>query len=151
MKSIRHTRILQIISENEIETQDELIEKLRENGFAVTQATVSRDIKQLGLVKTSSADGKYRYSAPRRESTGSESKFRNILRETAISVASAGNIIVIKTYSGMANAAAAAIDSLASERIVGSLAGDDTIFIVAGSEDSAAEFALLIKDILSIA
>ena len=75
MKSMRHTAILRIISEQEIETQDDLIAKLKENGFDVTQATVSRDIKQLGLVKTTDGEGKYRYSAPHPSSSGSDSKF----------------------------------------------------------------------------
>lgn len=151
MKSIRHSRILEIIGEHEIETQDELIIKLRESGFDVTQATVSRDIKQLGLIKTSSESGKYRYSAPRRDNASSESKFRNILHETVLSVENAENIVVIKTYSGMANAAAAAVDSLSGERIVGSLAGDDTILVVTKTDASAENFTSLIKNILGIA
>lgn len=130
MKSMRHTAILRIISEQEIETQDDLIAKLKENGFDVTQATVSRDIKQLGLVKTTDGEGKYRYSAPHPSSSGSDSKFKNILSEAIISSESAENMVVVKTYSGMANAAAAAIDALASDRILGSIAGDDTILIV---------------------
>lgn len=127
---MRHTAILRIISEQEIETQDDLIAKLKENGFDVTQATVSRDIKQLGLVKTTDGEGKYRYSAPHPSSSGSDSKFKNILSEAIISSESAENMVVVKTYSGMANAAAAAIDALASDRILGSIAGDDTILIV---------------------
>ena len=105
MKSMRHTAILKIISEQAIETQDDLITKLKESGFDVTQATVSRDIKQLGLVKTSDDGGKYRYCAPR-PSSGTDSKFKNILTEAVVSAENAENMIVVKTYSGMANAAA---------------------------------------------
>lgn len=148
---MRHTAILRIISEQEIETQDDLIAKLKENGFDVTQATVSRDIKQLGLVKTTDGEGKYRYSAPHPSSSGSDSKFKNILSEAIISSESAENMVVVKTYSGMANAAAAAIDALASDRILGSIAGDDTILIVTKNDETAAEFSEILKDAVKLA
>ncbi len=151
MKSMRHTAILRIISEQEIETQDDLIAKLKENGFDVTQATVSRDIKQLGLVKTTDGEGKYRYSAPHPSSSGSDSKFKNILSEAIISSESAENMVVVKTYSGMANAAAAAIDALASDRILGSIAGDDTILIVTKNDETAKEFSEILKDAVKLA
>lgn len=150
MKSMRHTAILKIISEQAIETQDDLITKLKESGFDVTQATVSRDIKQLGLVKTSDDGGKYRYCAPR-PSSGTDSKFKNILTEAVVSAENAENMIVIKTYSGMANAAAAAIDALAADRILGSIAGDDTILIVTRNDSDAEEFAVLLKDVIGLA
>lgn len=148
---MRHTAILRIISEQEIETQDDLIAKLKENGFDVTQATVSRDIKQLGLVKTTDGEGKYRYSAPHPSSSGSDSKFKNILSEAIISSESAENMVVVKTYSGMANAAAAAIDALASDRILGSIAGDDTILIVTKNDEAAEEFSEILKDAVKLA
>ena len=151
MKSMRHTAILRIISEQEIETQDDLIAKLKENGFDVTQATVSRDIKQLGLVKTTDGEGTYRYSAPHPSSSGSDSKFKNILSEAIISSESAENMVVVKTYSGMANAAAAAIDALASDRILGSIAGDDTILIVTKNDETAEEFSEILKDAVKLA
>ena len=151
MKSMRHTAILRIISEQEIETQDDLIARLKENGFDVTQATVSRDIKQLGLVKTTDGEGKYRYSAPHPSSSGSDSKFKNILSEAIISSESAENMVVVKTYSGMANAAAAAIDALASDRILGSIAGDDTILIVTKNDETAEEFSEILKDAVTLA
>lgn len=151
VKSTRHSYILEIISEKEIETQEELMNELRRRGLDVTQATVSRDIKQLGLIKTVTEHGNYKYSAPRREKTGSNSKFRNILKETIISVVNAENIVVIKTYSGMANAAAAAVDAMAEESIVGSLAGDDTIFIVAKTTQDAAYFADILKEVIKLA
>ena len=137
MKNSRHTRILEIIGENVIETQDELIAKLRESGYPVTQATVSRDIKQLGLVKTAAKNGGYQYTAARSDSAGNESKLKNIMRETVLSAQNAENIVVIKTYSGMANAACEVFDALQWKNVVGTLSGDDTFLIVARSERDA--------------
>jgi transcriptional regulator of arginine metabolism len=148
MKNTRHSRILEIISENVIDTQDDLIARLRESGYAVTQATVSRDIKQLGLVKTATKDGGYKYTVAKNDSTGNENKLKNIMRETILSAQNAENMVVLKTYSGMANAAAAAIDSLAGETILGSIAGDDTIFIVVRNDDDAAGFTEYLKEII---
>ena len=137
MKNSRHAKILEIISEYNIETQDELINKLCESGYDVTQATVSRDIKQLQLVKIATEDGKYKYALPRRDDVTSGAKFKSILRDTATSIQNAENIVVIKTYPGMANAAAAAVDALAGDSIIGCIAGDDTIFIVVKNDDEA--------------
>jgi transcriptional regulator of arginine metabolism len=150
MKNTRHSRILEIISENIIETQDDLIESLRESGYAVTQATVSRDIKQLGLVKTATKDGGYKYTVAKNDSTGNENKLKNIMLQTITSAQYAGNMVVVKTYPGMATAAAAAVDSLAGETILGSIAGDDTIFIVVRNEEDAAGFTEYIKDIIGL-
>ena len=148
MKNTRHSRILEIISENVIETQDDLIEKLKDSGYPVTQATVSRDIKQLGLIKTATKDGGYKYTAARNESSGNENKLKNIMRETIVNAQDAQNIIVVKTFSGMANAAAAALDALAEESVIGSIAGDDTIFIVVRNNEDAAEFTNYIREII---
>ena len=150
MKNSRHTRILEIIGENVIETQDDLIAKLRESGYPVTQATVSRDIKQLGLVKTAAKNGGHQYTAARSDSAGNESKLKNIMRETVLSAQNAENIVVIKTYSGMANAAAAAVDALSGDAIVGSIAGDDTIFIVVKNDEDAREFTAYVKEIIGL-
>lgn len=150
MKNTRHSRILEIISENIIETQDDLIESLRESGYAVTQATVSRDIKQLGLVKTATKDGGYKYTVAKNDSTGNENKLKNIMLQTITSAQYAGNMVVVKTYPGMATAAAAAVDSLAGETILGSIAGDDTIFVVVRNEEDAAGFTEYIKDIIGL-
>lgn len=149
MKNSRHTKILEIINENVIETQDDLIEKLRESGFAVTQATISRDIKQLGLVKTATKSGGYKYTASKNEVSGNEIKFKNIMKETVLSAQNAENIVVVKTYSGMANAAAAAMDALAGDEIVGSIAGDDTIFVVVRTDEDAEDFTEFVKEIIS--
>ena len=148
MKNSRHTRILEIISDHVIETQDDLIEKLKESGYPVTQATVSRDIKQLGLIKTATKDGGYKYTATRNESSGNENKLKNIMRETIVNAQDAQNLIVVKTFSGMANAAAAALDALAEEAVIGSIAGDDTIFIVVRNNEDAAEFTNYIREII---
>lgn len=148
MKNSRHIRILEIITENIIETQDDLIEKLRESGFAVTQATISRDIKQLGLVKTATKSGGYQYTAPKNEVSGNETKFKNIMKETVLSAQNAENIVVVKTYPGMANAAAAAMDALAADEIVGSIAGDDTIFVVVRTDEDAEDFTEFVKEII---
>jgi transcriptional regulator of arginine metabolism len=149
MKNSRHGKILEIISENNIETQDELITKLCESGYDVTQATVSRDIKQLQLVKIATEDGKYKYSLPRRNEPASNAKFKSILRNTAKSVQDAENIVVMKTYPGMANAAAAAVEALEGDMIIGCIAGDDTIFIVVKTDEDAVRFTANIRAVLS--
>lgn len=149
MKSNRHDAIIDIISQEAIDTQEMLSEKLRERGFNVTQATVSRDIKQLHLVKKSTENGSYKYALGNDDSQSS-AKYKNIMRETVISVRQAGNLIVIKTYTGMANAAAAAIDSIAGGLVLGTIAGDDTIFAATENEDNARIFVAMVKDFSKI-
>ena len=149
MKKSRHEKIKSLITEHDVTTQEELLDLLRRDGYDVTQATVSRDIKRLGLIKALDENGKYRYCAPR-PSSGTDSKFKNILAEAVVSSESAGNMVVVKTYSGMANAAAAAIDALASDRIIGSIAGDDTILIVTKNDGEAEDFAEILKDVTSL-
>ena len=125
MKRKRHALILELIQQYEITTQDELLAKLRENGFEVTQATVSRDIKELRLVKAMSPSGQYRYMAGAAQGDEYLAKFYTIFSGSVISVDYAGNTCVVKCYAGMAQAACAAIDAM-----VGTLAGDDTIFVL---------------------
>jgi transcriptional regulator of arginine metabolism len=148
MKNKRQEKILEIISSECIETQEALSERLKEMGFDVTQATVSRDIRELALLKVASADGRYRYAAKDGEESKSSAKFISILRETVISVESANNLVVLKTYSGMANAAAAALDVLLSEDILGSIAGDDTIFAVAHTAPIAFSIVRKIRNLI---
>ena len=148
MKNSRHAKILEIISNEDIDTQELLSQRLRECGYDVTQATVSRDINQLGLLKKPGGINHYKYVAPESKETIFESKYNSILRETVTSSDYAGNIIVIKTFPGIANAAAAAIDHVAKNRIVGSLAGDDTIFIVTKTEEEALFFSNQINESL---
>ena len=130
MKRKRHALILELIQQYEITTQDELLAKLRENGFEVTQATVSRDIKELRLVKAMSPSGQYRYMAGAAQGDEYLAKFYTIFSGSVISVDYAGNTCVVKCYVGMAQAACAAIDAMHFEGIVGTLAGDDTIFVL---------------------
>lgn len=130
MKRKRHALILELIQQYEITTQDELLAKLRENGFEVTQATISRDIKELRLVKAMSPSGQYRYMAGAAQGDEYLAKFYTIFSGSVISVDYAGNTCVVKCYAGMAQAACAAIDAMHFEGIVGTLAGDDTIFVL---------------------
>ena len=140
MKNSRHTRILEIIGENVIETQDDLIAKLRESGYPVTQATVSRDIRELQLVKTATADGRYRYvpASASGKVTHSPSRFEMIFRESVLKVDYAGHMVLVKCFSGMANAACEVFDAKQWDNVVGTLSGDDTFFILMRSEDDAA-------------
>jgi transcriptional regulator of arginine metabolism len=133
MRYSRQNKIRELIGSHEIDTQEKLASLLRKNGYKVTQATVSRDIKELQLVKVMTASGKYRYAASADQDRPRE-RFVKILRETVQSVAHSGNIIVIKTLSGCAGAAAEAIDSLHFANILGSVAGDNTILLVAGEK-----------------
>lgn len=142
MKLKRHLKITELIQQYEIETQEELADKLKSAGFNVTQATVSRDIKELRLVKVLSENGRYKY-APGYYERGSSDlmKYRNILVQAVSKIDYTGNLIVIKCYTGMAQGAAVAIDSFEKPEIVGSIAGDDTILLVMRQEDAAIAFA----------
>ncbi len=133
-RTSRQSKILEIIAAYEIETQEELVAKLREDGCHVTQATVSRDIKELGLIKAQTKSGKYAYSHVDNQTHKISGKIVNMFRESVISVASSGNLIVIKTLNGSANAAALLVDKLGMDEILGSVAGDDTLLVVAASE-----------------
>ncbi len=146
MKLNRHAKILELIKQYPITTQDELLLKLEEEGYSVTQSTVSRDIKTLRLQKTHAVDGKYRYQAPTSAQNEIRNGFSGILSSSVISVDLAQNIVVVKTFSGMASAACAAIDSMELSSVVGSLAGDDTIFIACIDETSAAQLRTTLKD-----
>ena len=141
MKYQRHSRIIQIISEYAIETQDQLIAKLAEYGMEVTQATISRDIRELKLVKVSAEDGGYRYAMTPKEDVSSASKYRTILLQSVVRAEAACNLVVVKTFPGMAQACAAAVDGMAWSEIVGTLAGDDTIVLIMRSEGQALAFA----------
>ncbi len=139
MKYNRHAKILEIIDNNVIETQEELADKLKEQGMDVTQATVSRDIKDLRLIKVMSSDGKYRYATFTQSENQVSNRLTTILTEAYVSSDYANNIVVVKTLAGMAQAAASAIDSLKWQEILGSIAGDDTLIIVCRAEKIAEE------------
>ena len=134
MKNGRQKQILTIVSEHDVETQEELIVRLKASGFKATQATVSRDIKELRLIKMATENGHYKYVQSVGEDGKSSAKIDNVLRETVISVRNAGPIVVVRTYAGMAMAAAAAVDAMQINCILGTIAGDDTIFIAVSDE-----------------
>mgnify|MGYP000019448459 CR=1 FL=1 len=129
MKDKRHEKIIELINQYDIETQDELAEHLRNAGFQVTQATVSRDIRKLKLSKVPARDGKQKYALLNGVQHQMSEKYVGILREAFVSMDSAQNILVIKTVSGMAMAVAAALDALKFSEVVGCIAGDDTIMV----------------------
>lgn len=137
MKVKRHNKIMEIIGSCHIETQEELIDQLRAAGFDVTQATISRDIRELKLVKVMSETGEYKYILPKSGENDGRHVYSKALSGSIKSVDCALNDIVIKTYPGLANAVAAAIDSLHEHDILGCVAGDDTIILIAHSAESA--------------
>ena len=148
MKAKRQEALLRIVREQAIETQEELTGALRAAGFAVTQATVSRDIKELRLVKTLGGDGRYCYAtvkAPQPEVASS--KLHRLFHDAVQKVDHAGNIVVVKCLSGTAGAVCAAADSMALSAIVGSLAGDDTILLVVRTEDDAIALSKTLRDL----
>ena len=149
MKSVRHDLILDIIDKKDIETQEELAAELKARGVKVTQATVSRDIKELRLLKVLSENGGYKYATAERAEKGMSERFIRILAESVMSIESAMNLIVIKTISASAQAAAEAIDSLKWPELLGTIAGDITILVIARSEEAVesvvSRFHALIK------
>lgn len=149
MKSVRQALILEIIEAKDVETQEELAEELKRHGVNVTQATVSRDIKELRLVKVLSDKGGYKYATAERAEKGMNDRFIRIFAESVLSIVGAQNLIVIKTLSASANAAAEAIDSLKWPEIVGSIAGDNTILVILQNQDQTeniiAKFNSLIR------
>lgn len=148
-KAQRHTRIKELITKYEIDTQNALADALIKDGFYVTQATVSRDIKELGLVKVLSDSNKYKYAQPTKteEVVNVSTKMLNVFCESVISINYSQNIIVVKTLSGSANAAASLIDRLNMPEIFGCIAGDDTIMVVVSSSGVAPEIAEKLKKI----
>jgi transcriptional regulator of arginine metabolism len=148
MKKRRQAKILELISSNDVETQEELQEKLLEYGYEVTQATISRDIKELRLVKDLSSKGRYIYSTGKQINENVSYRNGGIFNETIVSIDYALNTVVIKCFSGMANAVCAAIDSMNLDEILGSIAGDDTIFILCRTENVAADFTNKLRKML---
>lgn len=140
MKKRRQAKILEIITAYEVETQEDLQAMLLEYGYEVTQATISRDIKELRLVKDLSSSGRYIYSTGKKYTESITHRAGGIFNESVIHVDYALNTVVIKCFSGMANAACAAIDSMSIEEVLGTIAGDDTIFVLCRSEDAAKIF-----------
>ena len=148
MKNNRQSMILEIISQENIETQEQLLARLQERGITSTQATISRDIKQMHLIKEPVGQGVYKYAVSgNRTKLNFAEKLRTIFRESITSIAYAQNIVVLKTYSGMAQAAAAAIDALQMQDIVGSVAGDDTILLVLKTTEKANDVEAELKSV----
>ena len=137
MKSNRHQKIIELVDNYEIETQEELADRLRREGYQVTQATVSRDIRALKLSKVSCGNGRQKYVAIRQDDTRLSAKYIRVLKDGFVSMDQAQNILVIKTVSGMAMAVAAAIDAMELKEVVGSIAGDDTIMAAVRTTEEA--------------
>ena len=149
MKNDRQSMILEIISQENIETQEQLLSRLQERGITSTQATISRDIKQMHLIKEPVGHGVYKYAVSgNRTKLNFAEKLRTIFRESITSIDSAQNIVVVKTMPGLASAACAALDSMDVGYMVGSLAGDDTAFLVMRDTESATAFCEEIKEML---
>ena len=150
MKIQRQAKIMEIISSTDVETQEQLLEALQRSGFKSTQATISRDIKELRIVKELTSLGTYRYTASNKEVGGTfSSRLNTIFKECITSYDYAQNMVVIKTMPGLASAACSAIDSMNMSVVVGSLAGDDTAFLVMRDNNAAAAFCAEIKKLLT--
>ncbi len=149
-KSERHEKILEVIERFEVETQDELIEKLSLEGYDVTQATASRDIKEMKLTKIQTDKGKYRYMKPVINEPAPGVGFNEALAASIISVEVGENIVVVRTYPGMAGAVATGIDAIRHSDILGSVAGDDTIIIVTRAKEIAIEICEQVKTVMYV-
>lgn len=149
MKITRHAKILEIINNKDIETQEELAEELKKSGIDVTQATVSRDIKELKLIKVLSQSGGYKYAAIAPTESLLSDRLVSIFAQTVLLIDYVNNIIIIKTISGSGNAAAETIDSLGWDGIMGTIAGDNTIFILTRSSEKAEELVGRFKKLLN--
>ena len=150
MKTQRQAKIMEIISTTNVETQEQLLQLLQEAGFNSTQATISRDIKELRIVKELTSFGTYRYATTAKEMTGTFSaRLNTIFRECVTGFDYAQNIIVIHTLPGLANAAASALDAMSMSVVLGTLAGDDTVFVVMRDSNSAAAFCGEIRSLLN--
>ncbi len=137
MKYLRHAKILEIIMNRDIETQEELTQALKKNGMTVTQATVSRDIKELRLIKQMSRTGRYKYASLASQDAMLTDRLVRLFKESIVSLDHAGNMVVLRTIPAAAQAAASAIDAANFDEVVGTIAGDDTIFVVVREADQA--------------
>ncbi|WP_458412554.1 transcriptional regulator AhrC/ArgR [Schinkia sp. CFF1] len=147
-KGQRHIKIRELITNNDIETQDELVDILKNQGYNVTQATISRDIKELHLVKVPMVDGRYKYSLPADQRFNPLQKLKRALVDAFVKIDSAENLLVMKTLPGNANAIAALIDHLDWDEILGTIGGDDTILIICRSVKAADEISNRFLDML---
>lgn len=137
-RATRQLKILDIISKYDIDTQEELVFRLRAEGFNVTQATISRDIKDMGIIKSISVDGRhYKYTAQKTAETTPADKFLNMFKTSVISIKTTGNLVVVKTETSAAKPAGELIDSLNLEEVLGAVAGDNTIFVACANAEDA--------------
>ncbi len=150
MKGQRHIKIRELISSGKIETQDELVETLRDLGFNVTQATVSRDIKELHLIKVPLDDGKYKYSLPVEQKFNPLHKLKRALVDHFVHIDSAENLVVLKCQPGTANAIGALMDNMEWNELIGTLCGDDTILMVCRSREESGKLAKRILSIIGV-
>lgn len=149
MKNARQSEILNIVQNVEVETQEQLLDELRARGFSATQATISRDIKELRLVKELTGRGRYRYAQSERKSSAStDTRLRNIFKEGVTAVDVAQNIVVVKTMPGLASAACSALDGMEISGMVGSLAGDDTGILIMRDNATAQQFSSEVHKLL---
>lgn len=149
VKSVRLQKILELIEKNRVDTQEQLQELLfTQENIQTTQATISRDIKELGLVKVSDGEGNYYYAPGQRDKSNLEKKYRAVFVQSLVSADYAGHITCIRCHTGMANAACAALDTMGFTGVVGTLAGDDTIFVLMRTEEQARLLADQIAEIL---
>lgn len=149
MKGKRHHKIREILANQEIETQDELVEALRSAGFQATQATVSRDIKELHLIKTPLANGRYKYSLPTEQRFNPLQRLKRVLGDHFVHIDHTENLVVMKSMPGTANAVGALIDSLEWTEVMGTICGDDTILIICRTKEQSGEIENRILSMLS--
>jgi transcriptional regulator of arginine metabolism len=147
MKGQRHIKIREIITNNEIETQDDLVDRLRNAGFPVTQATISRDIKELHLIKVPLDDGRYKYSVPADQRYNPIHRLKRALNDHFVQIDYADNLVVLKSLPGTANVLGALIDSLEWQEIMGTICGDDTILIICRGKDQS---GIVVNQILAM-
>lgn len=149
MKNLRHNKILELIEAYPIDRQEDLLAKLKTAGFEVTQATVSRDIRQLRLVKAATGDGSYRYTVSSYNNTKeAPSRFETIFRASVLSIDGAGQIVMVKCHSGMASAACEVFDLVTWENVIGTLAGENTFIILMRNEEAASKIIVDLKNYL---
>lgn len=149
MKNVRQSEILDIVRSKDIDTQEQLLEELKARGFTTTQATISRDIKELRLVKELTGSGGYRYAlSERKTASTSDTRLRNIFKEGVVSVDLAQNIVVVRTMPGLASAACSALDNMEIEGMVGTLAGDDTGILIMRDNSQAQQFSSEVHKLL---
>ncbi len=147
-RSIRQMKMIELMQTREIETQEELATLLRRAGYKVTQATISRDIKELGIIKVSTDGNKQKYTYSSDEATSVSTKISNLFKHSVLSIEAANNLIVIKTIPGSANMAGMMVDRLSNPSILGCVAGDDTVLVIVKSADDADEITDILRQLI---